>query len=407
MKGVTHFLSGVAVASCFPAAMRSALADQSFLLPIGGIFGILPDTLDFKFARYFWKHDHIVRLTEENLDPKVAAEAVAQAIDQAWREKRPVRLRLDSIRVSCSYYRTYNIFIDDKKQEIVSVLGPLKNMGQIFSRFDNMPSEQAKRRDMEEHGVAATLINLGPKAQCLPGTMPEGAIAATVPFTAPVVNTYYQETEVGVFHGPDFEFLPEGDHIRIDFIPWHRRWTHAFTTALCMAPFGYLLYAGGAALFGAGAAAFSNPMALLAGLIAVLAFATHVIEDQIGVLGSNLFPPFTKFRSQGLKWITSISPLPNAITNYLAVITILWNMNAYAPVPSFRMPWAARMTGDFATTGYYLVSLLNYAVYAFAIPVGLLYVVARVYHKYYLKTREVVLDDEFDTAEMAAESRDF
>ena len=50
MKGLTHFISGIAVATFFPQAVHMATQDQSFILCLGGIFGILPDTLDFKFA---------------------------------------------------------------------------------------------------------------------------------------------------------------------------------------------------------------------------------------------------------------------------------------------------------------------------------------------------------------------
>ena len=57
MKGFTHFMSGIAVASCFPQAVHMASQEQSFILCLGGIFGILPDTLDFKLARYFHRSD--------------------------------------------------------------------------------------------------------------------------------------------------------------------------------------------------------------------------------------------------------------------------------------------------------------------------------------------------------------
>jgi len=83
MKGITHFLTGVATATCFPLAVQSAYTDKTFLIALGGFFGVLCDTLDFKFARYFWKHDYRVRLTEDHLDPREPAETIARAIDQA------------------------------------------------------------------------------------------------------------------------------------------------------------------------------------------------------------------------------------------------------------------------------------------------------------------------------------
>lgn len=60
MKGLTHFLVGIAVATCFGTAMRASMAEASFILILGGMFGILSDTLDFRFARYIEKHDYEV-----------------------------------------------------------------------------------------------------------------------------------------------------------------------------------------------------------------------------------------------------------------------------------------------------------------------------------------------------------
>ena len=116
MKGITHFLVGVATASCFPLAVRSAYDDKSYLILLGGLFGIMSDTLDFKFARYFWKHDYRVRITEDNLDPAAAAETIAKAIDEAAATGRHVRVKLDILRFSTNYSRTYAVMIDDRKK---------------------------------------------------------------------------------------------------------------------------------------------------------------------------------------------------------------------------------------------------------------------------------------------------
>jgi len=45
MKGITHFLTGVAIATFFPEVVRQA-ADGSLLPVLGGVAGILPDTLE-------------------------------------------------------------------------------------------------------------------------------------------------------------------------------------------------------------------------------------------------------------------------------------------------------------------------------------------------------------------------
>ena len=81
MKGISHFLAGVAAATFVPGVVESA-AQGSYLIVLGGFFGLLPDTLDFKFARYF---EHHVNIDPDpgNLDPQVIATAVAAEIDRA------------------------------------------------------------------------------------------------------------------------------------------------------------------------------------------------------------------------------------------------------------------------------------------------------------------------------------
>ncbi|MFL7791247.1 MAG: hypothetical protein AB8I69_03830 [Anaerolineae bacterium] len=59
MKGITHFITGVAIATFFPEVVQQAVGGSLLPMP-GGIAGILPDTLDFKFARYLFSSDAIL-----------------------------------------------------------------------------------------------------------------------------------------------------------------------------------------------------------------------------------------------------------------------------------------------------------------------------------------------------------
>lgn len=70
MKGFTHFMSGVAVASFGPWAIDAALAGNPIFFILGGACGILPDTLDFKFYRFFYHHDVYVEPTRRTSIPK-------------------------------------------------------------------------------------------------------------------------------------------------------------------------------------------------------------------------------------------------------------------------------------------------------------------------------------------------
>ena len=51
MKGIAHFTAGLCAATFIPGVAESAAAG-SLLIALGGAAGLLPDTLDFKLARY-------------------------------------------------------------------------------------------------------------------------------------------------------------------------------------------------------------------------------------------------------------------------------------------------------------------------------------------------------------------
>lgn len=396
MKGITHFLTGVATASCFPLAIQTAFDEKAYLMVLGGVCGIMSDTLDFKFARYFWKHDYRVRLTEDNLDPRLPAEIMAKAIDEAAATGRPVRVKLDIDRVSTSYYRTYAVMVDDDHKEVTCCIGPLKTMSHCMARGENMPGDAAKKSAIEKNGPIAVMETLAKEAPALPDSMPVPTRAFTASFKSDVNNTYYCDAEVGIFSGPDFEFAPQKDgKVRIDFIPWHRRWTHSVTLGLLMGPIGFALFANWGALAAGDLRLFANPFAVAAFFIGILAFWSHVLVDQTGHLGSNLFPPWTKTRSLGWKWCTSASPFSNLMVNYISVSIILWNINAYAPAPVFTLPWAGGLSGGFGNAAYYLVSLLNYASVVVALPLMVMYLIVRIYRRIYYASRQIRLEEAF------------
>ena len=394
MKGITHFLTGVATGSCFPLAIQTAFAEKSFLMVYGGFCGVLPDTLDFKFARYFWGFDHVVSLTEDNLDAKLAAETVAKAIDEAAATGKAVRVKLNVIRISTNYYRTVAVQIDGTRKEVTAYVGPLKTMSHVMARGETLPSDAARFRAIAESGSIAVMGDIAKKSASLPGTIPDPEIAHTAQFKADIHNTYYADTEIGIFSGPDWQFKPQADgKIRVDFIPWHRHWSHSVTLGLLLGPLGFLLFGLGGLLSG-NPQGFVNSFALAAFFIGPLAFWSHVLVDQMGHLGSNLYPPWTKWRSLGWRWSTSSSAFGNQMVNYLSAVIILWNINAYGPKAVFTLPWAAGIAGDFSNPLYYLVSLLNYVTVVVAIPLLLAYVIVRIHRKVYFAKRMINFGEE-------------
>ncbi len=106
-----------------------------------------------------------------------------------------------------------------------------------------------------------------------------------------------------------------GDKLHVHFLDWHRRWSHSLTLAAAVG-----LVAG--LLFGK-----------WAGIVAGLGFAGHILEDQLGFMGSNLFYPFTKRRSTGLQLLRSGDAIPNFLTVWTSVALSLVNLDRFSAQP--------------------------------------------------------------------------
>jgi membrane-bound metal-dependent hydrolase YbcI (DUF457 family) len=133
-----------------------------------------------------------------------------------------------------------------------------------------------------------------------------------------LVIGYEARVEVTILDGPmlAFEPLPDG-RVRIDFIPWHRAWSHS------------LVLAAAAGLLLAPAAGW------LTGLTAFSGWAAHALADQLGFLGSALFYPFSRKRLPGFQLTKSGDSLSNLSLVWLSVLLIFWNLARFShpPVP--------------------------------------------------------------------------
>jgi len=335
--------------------MRATVGDKSLILLAGGAFGLLPDTLDFRVGRYLWKHDRVLTPDLNKLDARVVAETVAQAIDEANTSRKTVRVKLHTLKVSANYHRTYSIRIDEEKKIVKARIGPLKTMGQVMGGGGHLPRSLPEPRD--------------------------GAVLEfEAPFKADMVNAYHKDTSVAIFSGPDFAFVPDGDKIRMDFIPWHRTWAHSPFLGLVFGVLGWFIFGLFGFLSSGEAASFVSPMALTTLGVITLAFWGHIFVDQFGVLGSVLAWPFSDKRSSGFKWTHAASVLGNIILNYVCVAIIFWNLIVHDPGGTF-MPWARSMEGGYGDPVFYLVSLANYAVYVLAVPITAFIFVVRLARK--------------------------
>lgn len=292
MKGISHFITGVALATFFPEVVQQA-ALGSLLPVLGGIGGILPDTLDFKFARYFERYDTEID-PGPTPDAAVIAEALAAAMRRAYESGRPQNVMAHTIRMGADLWREYTLRFDPEAGEVTVQIGPLVNTGQV------------------------------PYA----GTEPPAAAAVRRSVGVPLVHTYSAEYKVNIFSGPSFRFERQGDQLYVHFLDWHRRWSHSLLTGVLV---GSVL----GTLIGLFAGLRTG---LWAAGLATLGFWGHVLEDQTGYMGSNLFWPLTKKRAPGLKLIHSGDAIPNFLTVWTALALILFNLDRFSARPWLPQP---------------------------------------------------------------------
>lgn len=298
MKGIAHFITGVAVATFFPEVVQRA-AEGSLLPMLGGIAGILPDTLDFKFARYFEVYDHEIDPGPDP-DAREIAERVVGAMRQAYRTRSPQNVCLHTIRLGADLWRQYVVRFDPARNEIAVSIGPVVNTGQVP----------------------------------FPGSEPEDAREVRLQVGVPMVHTYDAENRIDIFSGPSFKFERKGDRLHVHFLDWHRRWSHSLTLAAALALGAGAVTAAVEFLTCGGLT--STPLWI--GLVVGLGFAGHVLEDQLGFMGSNLLYPFTRERMIGLQLLRSGDALPNFITVWVSVALILFNLDRFSPAPRLDAP---------------------------------------------------------------------
>ena len=358
MKGLTHYIVGVAMATFFINAVQMTLIDKSWILLLGGIFGILPDFMDFRFARYLIVHDYEVTPGHKELNPRVVAETITKAIDQAGQTGKPVKIKLHSMKVTQDLWRQYSVRFDTDRKEIIAKIGPLVTTGQV---------EQ-------------------------PDTAPKGDKAVAVArYKSDLNHTYHLATNIDIWHGNDYEFVPEGDKVRVDFIPWHRKIWHSMTAAFLFAPFGFLFYG-------------LDYEGILAAIIIIVAFWSHVIADQMGNLGSNLFYPFTKKRARGLKLTSAADPFSNISFVWGSIAIIIFNFNAFNYTHTFMMWGIENYHGI-----NYFIGFGEYFLLIVLIPMILLKLGITFYKKKFIdkgKVEEKLSDEEMEALESLAEISD-
>ncbi|MDW8292051.1 MAG: metal-dependent hydrolase [Anaerolineae bacterium] len=262
MKGIAHFASGLCVATFVPGVVADA-ERGGLLIALGGAAAMLPDFLDFRFARFLERRDADIAPSAEAPNPQAIADALAREIAAA-RQGKPRVVQLHPTRISVVEWVLYRVRFDVQRGEVVVTLGEREGRAAVGAL---------------EYGYdgALDIIELG---------------------------------------GPSLKFTaqPNGA-VRIEFLPWHRVWSHSLVLAVLLGLMVGML------------------LGTLAGVVAALGMATHILEDQLGFMGSNLLWPFTRTRTEGLRLWHAGDPAPNTATVWLSLTLILFNLDQARAVP--------------------------------------------------------------------------
>ena len=283
MKGIAHFVIGVAAATFFPEVVHGAAQSLAFGPVLGGIAGLLPDTLDFKFLRYFERLDVVVdpaRTVDADgaPDPGAMAAQIAAALEQVYEGGDPLRIQLHSLKLGSDLWQRWSVALDAEQGRVTVAIGPAVTTGQV----------------------------------AVGGARPAVSHA---PVRAPVRYEYRDEIQVDIFRGPSLAFRRVEDAVEVIFLPWHRAWTHSLLAILLAGALGALL-------------------APIYGLVMAVAVAAHIVADQLGHLGSSLLFPLTRRRVPGLGLIHSGDALPNFLAVWLSCAVILLNLDRFSASPA-------------------------------------------------------------------------
>ena len=288
MKGIAHFSVGVAVATFFPEVVAAAGQALAFGPLVGGLAGLLPDTLDFKLFRFLEPRDLEIDPVLAP-DPPAMAEALASAAGMARDSGRTVHAHFHTERLGSDLWRRWSLAFDPERGEVAVWPGPVVTTGQV-----PVPDCQA----------------------AAPGSEPAGGSEGRARLPVPILYDPPQGDviEVDILSGPSLAFAPEGEAVRVTFLPWHRAWSHSLLAVLLLGAGGWLL-------------------APVYGVVAALAALAHVAMDQLGFMGSNLGFPLTRHRTRGLRLFHSGDALPNLLAVWLSGAFIVFNLDRFSGEP--------------------------------------------------------------------------
>ncbi len=318
MKGLTHFVSGVAISTFLAKAVAMSWTESSFILVLGGLFGIMPDTLDFKVGQFFSKADYEVDCDPNEPDPQKMAEQIGKAMDEAYESGRLVKCQLYPMRLGVDLWRQYVIKFDGDANEVVVIINDIVTTSQ----------------------------------KPYIGTAPKENRVGRYKIKGNMLETHGRPSVVDIMSGPQYGFKRVKDWVEVEFLPWHRTWSHSYILGLILALPVWII----------ASLVTSWSMGWLYGLVAFLGFSIHLTEDLTGHMGGSLLWPFKKERTSGLCLFKASNPHANFSIDYACLCIIVWNINRLGPAHRiFHLPGA-----------FYLFATL-------IIPLGIYFSVAKVF----------------------------
>ena len=264
MKGISHFASGLLLSTFVPGVIQDA-ASGSLLIALGGACAMLPDTLDFKLAKFLEKRDADILPDRAEPDAQRVADDLAMQFWLAAREGRPRIVQLHPVRLSVAEWILFSVRFDVARGDVVVSLD----------------------KDGVERRAHVGALDY----------------------------TYDGPLHIEELGGPSLKLVPSTNGVRVEFLPWHREWSHSLVIALALGlALGLLI----------------EPRA---GLVAALGYSIHILEDQLGYMGSNLFAPLSRSRADGLRLLHSGDTIPNVVTVWLSLTLILFNLDRAQATP--------------------------------------------------------------------------
>ncbi len=281
MKGMSHFIAGLAAASCVPAAVAAAADGNPLYFVLAGITGLLPDTVDFKWYRYLYPCREEVIPDSRAPDARVVADALARAVRRAYEGGAPVRLRLSTVRLPRDRWLPYAVAFDPAARAVTATF--------------EYPDNDGCGEDTVRDEIAFRQRTASARLPC------------------DILLEHDAVTRVDILDGPVWRFARTAGGVSAMFIPWHRRWSHSFAFTVAVAGLAGMLIDTTAAL-----------VALLAGLL-------HIAMDQLGHMGSALWWPFSDARVTGLQRLHATDAWPNLAAVWMALLLVFWNLARFTP----------------------------------------------------------------------------